>query len=126
MAGRLQAAGGYLSTWVDPGSTFIDVMMNVGIIFRAAEYSDDPALAEVALRHCRTSRRHLVRGDGSTLHEAWFDVASGQFLRGATHQGYRADSSWARGQAWAIYGFTTAYQHTGDADLFDSACRAAD
>ena len=126
MAGRLQPAGGYLSTWVDPGSTFIDVMMNVGIIFRAAEYSDDPALAEVALRHARTSRRHLMRGDGSTLHEAWFDVRTGEFLRAATHQGYRADSSWARGQSWAIYGFTTAYRHTGDADLLDAARRAAD
>jgi len=126
MSGRLQKAGGYLSTWVDPGSTFIDVMMNVGIIFRAAKYSDDPELREIALTHCRTSRRHLMRGDGSTLHEGWFDVKTGEFLRGATHQGWRADSSWARGQAWAIYGFTTAYQHTDEADMLDAARRAAD
>ncbi|MGI5129754.1 glycoside hydrolase family 88 protein [Pseudonocardia sp. CA-107938] len=126
MAARLQEVGGYLSTWVDPGSTFIDVMMNVGIIFRAAKYADDPELAEIALRHCRTTRRHLVRGDGSTLHEGWFDTDSGEFLRAATHQGHRADSTWARGQAWAIYGFTTAYAHTGHADLLDTARRAAD
>ena len=126
MAGRLQPAGGYLSTWVDPGSTFIDVMMNVGIIFRAAAYSGDDRLAEVALRHCRTTRRHLVRGDGSTVHEGWFDTATGEYLRAATHQGYRSDSSWARGQAWAIYGFTVAHQHTGEADLLDVARRAAD
>lgn len=126
MAGRLQQAGGYLSTWVDPGSTFIDVMMNVGIIFRAAAYSGDAQLTEVALRHCRTSRRYLQRGDGSTLHEGWFDTATGEFLRAATHQGYRPDSTWARGQAWAIYGFTVAHGHTGEADLLDSARRAAD
>lgn len=126
MSGRLQGAGGYLSTWVDPGSTFIDVMMNVGIIFRAAQYSDDPELREIALTHCRTSRRHLMRGDGSTLHEGWFDVKTGEFLRGATHQGWRADSTWARGQAWAIYGFTTAYRHTAEADMLDAARRAAD
>jgi len=126
MAGRLQPAGGYLSTWVDPGSTFIDVMMNVGIIFRAAAYSGDDRLAEMALRHCRTTRRHLVRGDGSTVHEGWFDTVSGEYLRAATHQGYRSDSSWARGQAWAIYGFTVAHQYTGEADLLDVARRAAD
>jgi len=126
MSGRLQKAGGYLSSWVDPGSTFIDVMMNVGIIFRAAKYSDDPELREIALTHCRTSRRHLMRGDGSTLHEGWFDVNTGEFLRGATHQGWRSDSSWARGQAWAIYGFTVAYQHTAEADMLDAARRAAD
>ena len=126
MAGRLQRSGGYLSTWVDPGSTFIDVMMNVGIIFRAATYSGDTALREAALRHCRTSRRFLMRGDGSTAHEGWFDPATGEFLRAATHQGWRSDSTWARGQAWAIYGFTTAYRHTGEADMLDAARRAAD
>lgn len=125
MAMRLQQAGGYLSTWVDPGSTFIDVMMNVGIIFRAAEYSGDDRLRETALTHCRTSRRYLVRGDGSTAHEGWFDVTTGEFLRTATHQGWRSDSSWARGQAWAIYGFTTAYRHTGEPDMLDAACRTA-
>jgi unsaturated chondroitin disaccharide hydrolase len=126
MAGRLQAAGGYLSTWVDSGSTFIDVMMNVGIIFRAASYSGDARLREIALTHSRTSRRYLMRGDGSTVHEGWFDPTTGEFLRAATHQGWRSDSTWARGQAWAIYGFTTAYRHSGDADLLDAARRAAD
>lgn len=126
MAARLQMAGGYLSTWVDPGSTFIDVMMNVGIIFRAAEYSGDQSLYESALRHCLTSRTYLMRGDGSTAHEGWFDAESGEFLHTATHQGWRSDSAWARGQAWAIYGFTTAYRHTGRADMLDAARRAAD
>ncbi|MFA9441149.1 glycoside hydrolase family 88 protein [Uliginosibacterium sp. sgz301328] len=126
MAARFQQPGGYLRTWVDAGSTFIDVMMNVGVIFRAAEYSGDAALFEVALAHSRTSRRHLQRGDGSTLHEGWFDPATGEFLRAATHQGWRPDSTWARGQAWAIYGFTTAYKHSRADDMLDSACHAAD
>jgi unsaturated chondroitin disaccharide hydrolase len=66
-----------------------------------------------------------MRGDGSTVHEGWFDVETGEFLRAATHQGWRSDSAWARGQAWAIHGFTTAYLHTGDVDLLDAAHRAA-
>jgi unsaturated chondroitin disaccharide hydrolase len=126
MAGRLEAPGGYLSTWVDPGSTFIDVMMNVGIIFRAAAYSNDPELHKIAVTHCHTTRRYLMRGDGSTLHEGWFDTNSGEFLRSATHQGWRADSTWSRGQAWAIYGFTSTYEHTGDHSMLDTARRAAD
>jgi unsaturated chondroitin disaccharide hydrolase len=60
------------------------------------------------------------------VHEGWFDTQSGEFLRAATHQGWRSDSTWARGQAWAIYGFTTAYLHTGDLDMLDTARRAAD
>ena len=126
MARRMQEAGGYLSTWVDPGSTFIDVMMNVGVIFRAAELTGDERLRDIALRHCRTSRRHLMRGDGSTVHEGWFDTSTGEFLHSSTHQGWRSDSTWARGQAWAIYGFATAYRYTHEAELLDAACRAAD
>jgi unsaturated chondroitin disaccharide hydrolase len=126
MAGRMQQAGGYLSTWVAPGSTFIDVMMNVGVIFRAAQLTDDDSLRKIALRHCLTSRRYLMRGDGSTVHEGWFDVTTGEFLRASTHQGWRSDSTWARGQAWAIYGFAVAYGYTHDAALLDAACRAAD
>lgn len=126
MAERLRVPGGYLSSWVNAGSTFIDIMMNVGIIFRAAEYSGDPGLREIAHTHCRTSRRYLMRGDGSTVHEGWFDTSSGEFLRAATHQGWRSDSTWARGQAWAVYGFTVAFQHTGDAEMLDAARRAAD
>jgi unsaturated chondroitin disaccharide hydrolase len=126
MAGRFKEAGGYLRSWVAPGSTFIDIMMNVGIIFRAAEYSGDNSLREIAETHCLTSRRHLVRGDGSTIHEGWFDTESGEFMRADTHQGWRSDSSWARGTTWAIYGFTTAYEHTGNPAFLDSARRAAD
>ena len=126
MAGRFNAAGKYLRTWVDAGSTFIDVMMNIGIIYQAAALSGDSALAEIATAHALTSRRYLVRGDSSTIHEGWFDSETGEFLRAATHQGYRSDSSWVRGHAWAIYGFGTAYQNTGDARFLDTARRCAD
>jgi unsaturated chondroitin disaccharide hydrolase len=100
--------------------------MNVGIILRAAEYSGDPTLTDIALRHSETTRRYLVRGDGSTLHEGWFDTTTGEFLRAATHQGSRSDSSWARGQAWAIYGFSSVFQHTGEVDMLATAQRCAD
>lgn len=126
MAARLQTPGGYLSTWVDPGSTFIDIMMNVGIIFRAAEYTGDPKLHDSARTHCWTTRRFLVRGDGSTVHEGWFDTDTGEFLHPSTHQGWRSDSTWARGQAWAIYGFSEAYRYTREAEMLDAARRAAD
>lgn len=126
MAARFQDRGRYLCTWVDPGSTFIDVMMNVGIILRAAELTGDDSLREIALDHARTSRRYLIRGDGSTVHEGWFDVRTGEFLRAATHQGARSDSTWARGQAWAIYGFTSVFRRTGESDMLDAARRTAD
>jgi unsaturated chondroitin disaccharide hydrolase len=117
--------GGYLASFIGPQSLFIDVMMNVGIIFWAARATNDDALRSIALDHCRTTARYLVRPDGSTAHEGLFDVESGAFLRESTHQGWRADSAWSRGLAWALYGFTAAYRFTGEREFLDVARRCA-
>ena len=69
---------------------------------------------DVAEQHCETTRKYLVRGDGSTSHEGIFDLDTGEFLRQTTQQGWRDDSSWARGLAWSLYGFTSMYALTGN------------
>jgi unsaturated chondroitin disaccharide hydrolase len=126
LALRFQSEGKYLHSFVGPDSLFIDIMMNVGIIFYAAEQADDQELWRIATEHCLTTRRFLCRGDGSTSHEGLFDLQTGEFVRQTTHQGWRNDSSWARGQTWALYGFTTAYQYTHDARFLDTARRCAE
>ncbi len=118
--------GGYLASFVAPNSLFIDIMMNVGIIFWAANETGDTALRQVALDHCRTTARHLVRPDGGTAHEGIFDVDTGAFVRASTHQGWKPQSAWSRGQAWALYGFTTAYRLSGEPAFLDTARRCAD
>ncbi len=101
--------GGYLCSFLGPHSLFIDIMMNVGLVFWAARETGDADLFRVAREHCQTTARHLVRPDGSTAHEGLFDVETGQFLRQSTQQGWSPESTWARGLAWALYGFTTAW-----------------
>ena len=126
LAMRFQHRGGYLRSFVAQDSLFIDIMMNVGIIFYAAKETDDEDLWRVALDHCLTTRRYLVRGDGSTAHEGLFDTDSGEFVRQSTRQGWRSDSCWARGQAWALYGFATAYAFTGDERFLRTSEACAD
>jgi unsaturated chondroitin disaccharide hydrolase len=123
---RFNEAAGCLRSFHGPDSNFIDIMMNVGIIFYAALASEDKALLGLAHRHCRTTRRTLVRGDGSTSHEGIFDLATGEFLRQTTQQGYRGDSCWSRGLAWSLYGFGTCYHLTKDPDYLDVAQMNAD
>jgi unsaturated chondroitin disaccharide hydrolase len=118
--------GGYLASFVGPQSLFIDIMMNVGIIFWAANATGDDALRQIALEHCRTSACHLVRPDGGTAHENLFDPQTGQFLRESTHQGWNAASTWSRGLAWAIYGFTAAHRLSGEGEFLNVARRGAD
>ena len=118
LALRFNHAGRYLRSFVAPESLFIDIMMNVPLIFYAARASGDDKLDSLALAHCDTTARTLVRADGSTAHEGLFDPDTGAFLREATHQGLRADSTWARGLAWSLYGFSTVFSYTGrDSDL---------
>jgi unsaturated chondroitin disaccharide hydrolase len=126
LAQRFQEKGRYLRSFVAPESLFIDIMMNVGLIFYAAKETQDEALWRVAIEHCLTTRRYLVRGDGSIAHEGIFDLNTGEFLHQSTHQGWRNDSSWARGQAWALYGFTTAYEFSGDDRFLRTAQQCAD
>jgi unsaturated chondroitin disaccharide hydrolase len=118
--------GGYLASFLDSGSLFIDIMMNVGLVFWAANALDDAALREIALEHCRTTARYLVRPDGSTAHEGLFQRETGRFLRTSTHQGLTADSTWSRGLAWAIYGFTAVERLSGEAEFLQTARRCAD
>ncbi len=121
LALRFQANGQYLRSFVAPESLFVDIMMNVGIIFHAAQQTGDEQLWRIANQHCLTTRKYLVRGDGSTAHEGLFDLNTGAFLRQSTHQGWRDDSSWARGLAWALHGFGAAYWFTKDPRYLQTA-----
>ncbi len=121
MAMRFMENGQYLRSFVEPASLFIDIMMNVGVVFYAGLKTGDERLLDIAHKHCLTTRRTLVRGDGSTSHEAMFDLESGECLRQSTHQGYRGDSCWSRGLAWSLYGFTRSYLQTRRAEYLETA-----
>lgn len=123
---RFVEKGQYLRSFVSEDSLFIDIMMNVGLIFYASRETGDRRLRDIAIRHALTTRRYLVRGDGSTAHEGIFDVKTGEFLRHSTQQGWRADSCWSRGLTWALYGFGSCYEYTRDPRFLDTAERCAD
>lgn len=118
--------GGYLASFIGPQSLFIDIMMNVGIIIWAANATGDDALRQVALEHCRTTEKYLVRPDGGTAHEGTFDLQTGKFIEQTTHQGWKGNSTWTRGLAWAIYGFTAVHRLSGEKEFLETARRCAD
>lgn len=121
LSGRFREKGAYMSSFMGPESLFIDIMANVGLIFYTALQTGDEDLMRVAMKHSLTSRRVLIRGDGSSSHEGIYDLESGEFLRQSTQQGWRSDSCWSRGLAWAIYGFTAAYKAVRDRRFLQTA-----
>ena len=128
---RYRPAGRYLQAWgevADPeegGRAIIDTMMNLSLLFWASEQTGDPRFQRVACAHAETSRLHLLRPGGASYHTFFFDQESGQSIGPRTHQGYADDSLWARGQAWAIYGFALAAEWCQEQRFEEAAQRAA-
>ena len=131
LALRYHANGGYIQAWGPMGSAYpdvkiiIDCMMNLPLLYWASETAGDPAYAAMAARHAEVSARCLIRADDSTYHTCLMDPATGRAVRGKTHQGYADESTWARGQAWAVYGFALSYRYTRKAPFLDAARRTA-
>src|SRR5206468_10719843 len=71
--------------------------------------------------HANTSIANLIRDHGSTFQRADFDPSTGALIKQQTYQGYSDSSTWARGQAWAMYGFTEIYQETGNQAFLSAA-----
>lgn len=107
-------------------NTIMDNMMNLELLFWAAQNGGSRTLHDIAVRHAETTMSHHFRPDGSCYHVAVYDTLSGQFLRGVTHQGYADWSMWARGQSWAIYGFTMVYRFTKEQRFLTFAQKVAD
>lgn len=129
---RFLEAPGVLQAWGamdDPGErgrTIVDSLMNVPLLYWASDQTGDPHYAAAGARHTEQLLRYLVRPDGSTYHTYYFDPDSGAPRFGRTHQGYADESTWSRGQAWAIYGFALSHRHTHDERFLEAAQRVAD
>ena len=95
----------------------VDSMMTLGPLQWGAGNGGNPARAGIAATHAQTVTTNIVRSDGSTFQLANFDPTSGALLSQETFAGFSDSSTWARGQAWALYGFVQAYQ-TSDNPAF--------
>ena len=135
LASRYSPVVGAIKSWDTEGGTdrrrmwrypvIVDNLMNLEMLFRSSKWGEKQ-WHSMAERHAVTSARAHVRADGSTAHVALFDPTTGKLERTVTWQGASDSSSWARGQAWAIHGFSTAHRYTRNAELLEAALRSAD
>ena len=93
-------------------NTIMDNMINLEMLFWAAKNGGNPYLFDIAVAHADKTMKYHFRPDYTSYHVAVYDTLTGEFIKGVTHQGYSDDSMWARGQAWAIYGYTVVYRET--------------
>ncbi|WP_276501715.1 glycoside hydrolase family 88 protein [Terrimonas pollutisoli] len=104
----------------------IDNMMNLELLFFASKVTGDPSYRKIAIRHADVTMENHFRPDFSSYHVVNYDTLTGKVLNRQTCQGYADNSTWARGQAWAIYGYTMTYRETGDKKYLNLAKKLAD
>ncbi len=92
----------------------IDNMMNLELLFEATKLTGDSVYHKIAVAHANTTLKNHFRPDYSTYHVISYNPTTGVVEKKNTHQGYAHESAWARGQAWAIYGYTLCYRETKD------------
>ena len=134
LASRFISKIGAIRSWnskrEDPQNgvkVIIDNMMNLELLYVASTLpGGKKEWADIATKHAETTMKSHVRENKSTYHLVVFDEATGSSTRKMTFQGYQYESTWSRGQAWGIYGFTSAYRYTKNPAFLDTAVQLAD
>ena len=109
-----------------PHNTIMDNMINLEMLFWAAKNGGNPYLYDIAVSHVDKTMKSQFRPDYTSYHVAVYDTITGNLIKGVTHQGYADSTMWARGQAWAIYGYTVVYRETKDPKYLDFAQKVTD
>jgi unsaturated chondroitin disaccharide hydrolase len=112
--------------WPLRHNTIMDNMINLELLFWAAKNGGKKELYNMAVKHAETTMQNHFRPDYTSYHVVVYDTATGKKIKGVTHQGYNDSSMWARGQSWAIYGFTMVYRETKDQRFLDFAQKVTD
>ena len=104
----------------------IDNMMNLELLFFASAVTGDTSFKHIALTHALNTMKNQIRSDYSSYHVVCYDTLTGKVEGTETAQGLADNSTWARGQAWGIYGFTMVYRESKDKRFLKTAQGMAD
>ena len=124
LASRFNATTGCIRSWDFNKWQYpviIDNMMNLELLFAATRLTNDSSYYKIAVSHANTTLKNHFRPDYSSWHVVDYDTITGNVISKSTHQGYADESAWARGQAWALYGYTMCYRETKDIRYLEQA-----
>jgi unsaturated chondroitin disaccharide hydrolase len=131
LAGRYNDKVGMIRSWGSKDDTtdfrvIMDNMINLEMLMWASKHGGSQELATKAINHALRTKNDFIRSDGSSYHLVYYDQTTGGVIRKTTAQGAGPETTWARGQAWGIYGFTMMYRETGDQRFLDAARQLSD
>jgi rhamnogalacturonyl hydrolase YesR len=103
----------------------IDNMMNLEFLNWATRASGNPRYLDISVSHANKTMKEHFRPDYSSYHVVSYDTITGIPHIKQTAQGYADESSWSRGQAWGLYGYTMMYRDTKDPAYLEQAKKIA-
>jgi unsaturated chondroitin disaccharide hydrolase len=113
--------------WKINFNIIVDNMMNIELLYCGAKNGGDAILTTEATNHAYRTAQDLIRSDGSTTHIAIYNENTGALIKTQSfYAGLSDASTWACGQAWALYGFTMAYREARKDSLLQSAQKLTD
>ncbi|TCC95868.1 glycoside hydrolase family 88 protein [Pedobacter hiemivivus] len=119
VAGVIKSWDHQKAKWKYP--VIIDNMMNLELLFEATKLTGDSTFYKIAVSHADQTLRNHFRPDYSSWHVLDYDTSTGKVTQKLTAQGYSNESAWARGQAWALYGFIMCYRETHNETYLNQA-----
>lgn len=104
----------------------IDCLMNINLLYWAGEETGDSEFTRKAFAHFNSTMNNVVRADGSTFQNIYFDQKTGDVLGGGTKQGLNANTAWSRGQAWGVTGTPFTYSYMKNDEIIEKYYSVAD
>ncbi|MDR0541222.1 MAG: family 43 glycosylhydrolase, partial [Dysgonamonadaceae bacterium] len=128
LSSRFNPVSGVIRSWDNKEWTYpviIDNMMNLELLCEATKLSGDDSFLKIAVSHADTTLKYHFRPDGSSYHLVDYHISRSGIIGRQTHQGYADESAWARGQAWALYGYSMMYRETQKPKYLQQAIKIA-
>lgn len=140
LASRFSHSAGVIRSWdtaenhrysfTDLESDFIviiDNMCNLDMLYYVASITGDLELATVATTHAEnTAKHHFRSNEWSTYHVVNYEATTGMPKAKFTNQGFEDETTWSRGQAWAIMGFAEVFLWTKKPRFLEVAINASE
>lgn len=126
LATRFNPQVGCIQSWNGEFQVIIDNMMNLEILFWASKNGGSSEYYNIAVSHAHKTLENHIRPDGSSYHVVVYNEQTGEVIEKRTAQGFSVNSTWARGQAWGIYGFMMCYREAKNTIFLNTAIKMAD
>lgn len=131
LAERFIEKGKFILGWgrindLRDGGLELPSLIDLSLLYWASLETGNKRYHNIAEQHLNQVVKYNIRENGSTFHQFYIDIDTGEPLYAGNITGYSDQSCWSRGHALGIYNLSINYIYTGDVNLLQKAKKMAD